>query len=121
MNNAAGCAVVEPEASFIIGTLAAVIYLLCSHFLEAMKVDDMVRKDHEQRWGLAHLGLKRTYDYRNPIFFLMMGLCMGWLSWEHSNRSCCIPPFKTGRLRLLSSCEEAAEDKERNNGLLCEF
>lgn len=38
----AGCAVVEVEGAFIIGTLAAVVYMASSHLLKMLKIDDMV-------------------------------------------------------------------------------
>lgn len=43
----AGCAVVEVEAAFIIGTIAAVNYVSFSRLLQLVRIDDMVsRKVH---------------------------------------------------------------------------
>lgn len=39
----AGCTVVEVEGAFMIGTVAAINYLLSARLLEILHIDDMVR------------------------------------------------------------------------------
>ncbi|CAN0274632.1 unnamed protein product, partial [Laminaria digitata] len=69
----AGCAVVELEAAFLIGTIAAIIYLAFSRVLELVHIDDMVDASSVHLangvWGVIAAGLFATKEGYSASYY----------------------------------------------------
>ncbi|CAM9139874.1 unnamed protein product, partial [Hapterophycus canaliculatus] len=79
----AGCAVVEVEAAFFIGLVAATIYLAASRFLVSVHVDDMVDAAPVHlangAWGIIAAGLFASKEGYSSSYYSDRELCCGWL------------------------------------------
>ncbi|CAN0319311.1 unnamed protein product [Ectocarpus sp. 8 AP-2014] len=73
----AGCAVVEVEGAFLIGTIAALNYLGCSRLLELVHIDDMVDASPVHLangvWGMIAAGLFASKEGYSASYYSERG------------------------------------------------
>eukprot|EP00904_Undaria_pinnatifida_P010283 jgi/Undpi1/6385/HiC_scaffold_20.g08866.m1 len=80
----AGCAVVELEASFLIGSIAAINFVAFSRAVELVQIDDMVNASAVHLangvWGVVAAGLFATKEgYGAAYYSERAEQCCGWL------------------------------------------